>query len=76
MTNSLIRMLSYLRPYWKPAVLSILMLSVSVMAELQIPRLLQSIIDTGIPNKDLCFHRGNCGPHGGHRLHGRGHGNR
>ena len=55
MTNSLIRMLSYLRPYWKPAVLSILMLSVSVMAELQIPRLLQSIIDTGIPNKDLAF---------------------
>ncbi|MCX6649372.1 MAG: ABC transporter ATP-binding protein [Candidatus Bathyarchaeota archaeon] len=53
MTNSLIRILSYLRPYWKPAALSILMLSVSVIAELQIPRLLQSIIDTGIPNKDL-----------------------
>ncbi len=55
LTNSLIRILSYLRPYWKPAVLSILMLSVSVIAELQIPRLLQSIIDTGIPNKDLAF---------------------
>lgn len=53
MKNSLLRALAYLRPYWKPAVLSILMLSVSVMAELQIPRLLQSIIDTGIPNKDL-----------------------
>ncbi|MDP2899739.1 MAG: ABC transporter ATP-binding protein [Candidatus Bathyarchaeota archaeon] len=46
-------MLSYLRPYWKPAALSIAMLTVSVFAELQIPRLLQSIIDTGIPGKDL-----------------------
>ena len=53
MTNSLIRILSYLRPYWKPAALSTLMLSISVLAELQIPRFLQSIIDTGIPNKDL-----------------------
>ena len=53
MTNSLIRILSYVKPYWKPAVLSIVMLSVSVLAELQIPRLLRSIIDTGIPNKDL-----------------------
>lgn len=53
MTNSLIRIVSYLRPYWKPAALSILMLSVSVLAELQIPRLLQNIIDTGIPTKDL-----------------------
>ena len=53
MANPLIRMLSYLRPYWKPAALSIAMLTVSVFAELQIPRLLQSIIDTGIPGKDL-----------------------
>jgi len=53
LTNSLIRILSYLRPYWKPAALSTLMLSISVLAELQIPRFLQSIIDTGIPNKDL-----------------------
>ena len=53
MANPLIRMLSYLRPYWKPAALSIAMLMVSVFAELQIPRLLQSIIDTGIPGKDL-----------------------
>jgi ATP-binding cassette subfamily B multidrug efflux pump len=53
LTNSLIRILSYVKPYWKPAVLSIVMLSVSVLAELQIPRLLRSIIDTGIPNKDL-----------------------
>jgi len=30
-----------------------LMLAVSVLAELQIPKLLQSIIDKGIPNKDL-----------------------
>ena len=30
-----------------------MMLAVSVLAELQIPKLLQSIIDKGIPNKDL-----------------------
>jgi ATP-binding cassette subfamily B protein len=53
MKNPMMRILSYLRPYWKPAALSVMMLSVSVIAELQIPRLLQSIIDTGIPNKDL-----------------------
>jgi len=53
MKNPMMRILSYLRPYWKPAALSVIMLSVSVIAELQIPRLLQSIIDTGIPNKDL-----------------------
>jgi ATP-binding cassette subfamily B protein len=53
MKNPMMRILSYLRPYWKPAALSVMMLSVSVIAELQIPRLLQSIIDMGIPNKDL-----------------------
>lgn len=53
MANSIIRILSYVKPYWKPALLSILMLTLSVLAELQIPRLLQSIIDTGIPSKDL-----------------------
>jgi len=53
MKNPMMRILSYLRPYWKPAALSVIMLSVSVIAELQIPRLLQSIIDMGIPNKDL-----------------------
>ncbi len=52
-TNPIVRILSYLKPYWKPATLSILMLAVSVLAELQIPKLLQSIIDKGIPNKDL-----------------------
>jgi len=53
LANSIIRILSYVKPYWKPALLSILMLTLSVLAELQIPRLLQSIIDTGIPSKDL-----------------------
>ncbi len=53
MKNPMMRILTYLKPYWKPAVLSILMLSFSVIIELQIPRLLQRIVDEGIANKDL-----------------------
>lgn len=52
-TNPIVRIISYLKPYWKPAALSIVMLMLSVLTELQIPKLLQSIIDTGIPGKDL-----------------------
>ncbi|MCX6655278.1 MAG: ABC transporter ATP-binding protein [Candidatus Bathyarchaeota archaeon] len=52
-TNPIIRIISYLKPYWKPAALSVVMLSLSVLAELQIPKLLQTIIDTGIAGKDL-----------------------
>jgi len=52
-TNPIVRIISYLKPYWKPAVLSIVMLTLSVLTELQIPKLLQSIIDTGIPGRDL-----------------------
>jgi ATP-binding cassette subfamily B multidrug efflux pump len=53
MKNPMMRIVTYLKPYWKPAVLSILMLSFSVIIELQIPRLLQRIVDEGIANKDL-----------------------
>ncbi|HIH89593.1 TPA: ABC transporter ATP-binding protein [Candidatus Bathyarchaeota archaeon] len=49
----MMKVLTYLKPYWKPAILSILMLSFSVIIELQIPRLLQRIVDEGIANKDL-----------------------
>jgi ATP-binding cassette subfamily B multidrug efflux pump len=51
--NPLLRALYYLKPYWKPAVLSIVILSISVVIELQIPKLIQKIADEGIGNKDL-----------------------
>jgi len=51
--NPLLRALSHLKPYWKTALLSIVMLSISVVIELQIPKLIQKIVDEGIRNKDL-----------------------
>jgi len=51
--NPLLRALSYLKPYWKTAVLAMGMLSISVVIELQIPKLIQKIVDVGIINKDL-----------------------
>lgn len=53
MKNPLIRALSYLKPYWKTALLSIVMLSISVVIELQIPQLIQKIVDEGTENSDL-----------------------
>jgi len=51
--NPLLRALSHLKPYWKTAFLSIFMLSISVVIQLQIPKLIQKIVDEGIRNKDL-----------------------
>jgi ATP-binding cassette subfamily B protein len=51
--NPVLRALSYLRPYWKAALLSMVMLSIAVVVELQIPKLMQKIVDEGIRNKDL-----------------------
>ena len=51
--NPLLRGLSYLKPYWKTAVLSIVLLSIAVVVELQIPRLIQTIVDSGIANRNL-----------------------
>ena len=53
MKNPLLRALSHLRPYWKIALLSMVMLSIAVVIELQIPKLMQKIVDEGIRNKDL-----------------------
>ncbi len=55
MTSPMLRILGYVKPYWKIAVASILMLSISVVIELQIPRLIQNIVDVGIVNKDLTY---------------------
>lgn len=53
MKNPLLRALIYVKPYWKIALLSTVMLSVSVVIELQIPKLMQRIVDEGIRNADL-----------------------
>jgi ATP-binding cassette subfamily B protein len=41
------------KPYWKIALFSTAMLSLSVVVELQIPTLMQKIVDQGIRNSDL-----------------------
>lgn len=51
--SSLLRVLSYLRPYWRLCIIAVLMLVVSVAMELVIPQLIQRIIDEGITPKDL-----------------------
>ena len=47
------RILGYLRPYWKLAVLAPLMMVVEVAMDLLQPRLMEQIIDVGIANMDL-----------------------
>ena len=49
----LIRILSFIRPYWLQAVAAILLVVVSVIAELIQPRLIQSVIDEGITQGNL-----------------------
>ncbi len=53
MRNPILRALSYLKPYWKIALVSALLLGIAVVVELQIPKLIQRIVDEGIGNKDL-----------------------
>jgi ATP-binding cassette, subfamily B, multidrug efflux pump len=55
MKNPMMRALTYLKPYWKIALASVVMLSISVVIELQIPKLIQTIVDEGIANKDLAL---------------------
>lgn len=43
----------FIRPYWKLAVLSLVMLFILVIFDLSIPRLIQRIIDQGIRQNDL-----------------------
>jgi ATP-binding cassette subfamily B protein len=47
------RVLSYLKPYTRDAILATILLALVVVADLSIPRLVQVIIDQGVANKDL-----------------------
>jgi len=47
------RVLKFLYPYWREAVLAMVILALVVVADLSIPRLVQVIIDRGIANNDM-----------------------
>jgi len=46
-------LLSFVKPYWKLAVFSLVMLVGVVILDLAVPRLVEQIIDTGIKQKDM-----------------------
>ena len=46
--NSIRKLLPFVKPYWKPALLSFVLLTTLVFLDLAIPRLIQRIIDEGI----------------------------
>ncbi len=51
--NPLRKLLTFVKPYWKLAVLSLVLLTVQVFLDLAIPRLIQRIIDQGINRSDM-----------------------
>lgn len=46
--KSLVRLLYFVKPYWRPATLSILLVLGMVVSDLSIPRLTQRVVDQGI----------------------------
>ncbi|MCL5999672.1 MAG: ABC transporter ATP-binding protein [Chloroflexi bacterium] len=50
--NDIRKLFSFIKPYWKGAVLSLILLSSLVVFDLSIPRLIQRIIDQGINQQD------------------------
>ncbi len=50
--NNLRRILNYLRPYAKEAILATILLALVVVTDLSIPRLVQVIIDEGVAGQD------------------------
>lgn len=49
----ILRIFSFVRPYWRTSIFAVFMLIASVLADLAIPTLIQRIIDQGIVPKDL-----------------------
>ena len=50
--DQIFKLASFVRPYWKRAALSLVLLTALVLMELAIPRLVQRIIDQGIGSHD------------------------
>ena len=53
--ENMFKLLKYIRPYWKAALLAPLLMLVEVVADLLQPRLLASIVDRGIASGDMDF---------------------
>ena len=51
--SALTRVLKYLKPYKRDAVLAVVLLTLVVGVDLYIPRLVQVIIDQGVANKNM-----------------------
>ncbi|GAB4434692.1 MAG: ABC transporter ATP-binding protein [Anaerolineae bacterium] len=51
--NDLRRLASFIKPYWKQALVAPLLMVLEVAMDLLQPRLMQHIVDVGIPAKDL-----------------------
>ncbi len=51
--NHIFRLSSFVRPYWKRAVLALVLLTSLVVMDLSIPRLIQRIIDQGINGRNM-----------------------
>ena len=49
----MIRLARFLRPYWKPATVALVLLLLQMVADLAVPRLLQQIVDQGIARRDM-----------------------
>ena len=49
----ILRILTFVRPYWRTSAFAVVMLIASVLADLTIPTLIQRIIDQGITPKDI-----------------------
>ncbi len=51
--HKLSRLLGFIKPYWKAALLALLMLVAMVLLDLSIPRLIQRLIDEGISKNNM-----------------------
>ncbi len=51
--NHIKKLFPFVRPYWKLAVYSLILLTTVVLIDLAIPRLIQRIIDQGVNQKDM-----------------------
>ena len=51
--NSVSKLLSFVKPYWRSALLALFLLAALVLMDLSIPRLTQRVIDQGIGQNDM-----------------------
>ena len=51
--NQILKLKSFVKPYWKESVISLILLTAVVFMDLAIPRLVQQIVDKGIVPKNL-----------------------